>query len=145
MRFELHKHLVGRAGLEPATNGLAIHGSHRLPEKPVNACTTEAFVLPSAWRDQSLTVAIDVDSDSKGRFPAMQIELIPEQPIGGARMESKTRIPKLRDGHGETTFDPLSPGAYQIRVFGSAQGTPVTPVTTTVLVWAPDLTGPSPA
>jgi pimeloyl-ACP methyl ester carboxylesterase len=96
-------------------------------------------------QDESITVAVDIEPDSKGRIPAVQIELIPEQSMGGAKTGVQTRIPKIPNGHGEITFDPPSPGAYQVRISGKAPGTPVTPVTTTVLVWASDLTGPTSA
>jgi pimeloyl-ACP methyl ester carboxylesterase len=88
---------------------------------------------------ESLTVAVDIQPDSDGNVPGVQIQLIPETAIGGATTESIDRTPSVNNAHAETTFDSLPPGAYQIRVSGKARGSSVEPVTTTVLVWGSDL------
>jgi pimeloyl-ACP methyl ester carboxylesterase len=83
---------------------------------------------------EPLTIAVDVEPDTKGRVPAVQIQLVPESLLASKRTPV-TRTPKIRDGHVQTTFDAPPPGAYQVRVSGMAPGSPITPLTTTVLVW----------
>ena len=86
---------------------------------------------------EDIPVAVDIEPDYSGRIPAVQVQLIPETSTAGTGSTASS-TPKIRDAHTETTFKPPSPGAYQISVTGTAPGSPITPVTSTVLVWAPE-------
>jgi len=46
-----------------------------------------------------------------------------------------SRAPKIRDGHLDTSFAGLAPGAYEVRVTGLGTGSPIAPVTAPILVW----------
>ena len=79
-----------------------------------------------------LPVVVDVEAD---RPPAVRIQIVAE---GEPEKIVASRTPKIRDGHLDTSFTGLAPGAYEVRVTGLGTGSPVSPVTAPVLVWPPE-------
>jgi hypothetical protein len=79
-----------------------------------------------------LPVVIDVEAD---RPPAVRIQIVAE---GESERIVASRTPRIRDGHLDTSFAWLAPGAYEVRVTGLGTGSPVSPVTAPVLVWPPE-------
>jgi pimeloyl-ACP methyl ester carboxylesterase len=79
-----------------------------------------------------LPVVVDVEAD---RPPAVRIQIVAE---GEPERIVASRTPRIRDGHLDTSFAGLAPGAYEVRVTGLGTGSPVSPVTAPVLVWPPE-------
>lgn len=98
---------------------------------PIRVTAPELVLL-----GEPISVAVEIEPDAKQRVPGVEIELIADRPTGGAQPDR--RLPVIRDGRAEATFSPREPGVYSIRVHGAAPGSPVTPITATVLVWAGD-------
>jgi pimeloyl-ACP methyl ester carboxylesterase len=86
---------------------------------------------------EPLTVSVDVESNSRGRFPAIGVTLTSAE---GPLNAEPTKRPDIRDGHAEISFTPDAPGIYNIRVDGIVPGSPITPVTAIALVWSPEIT-----
>ncbi|MGH3807873.1 MAG: hypothetical protein ACRDRU_14870 [Pseudonocardiaceae bacterium] len=86
---------------------------------------------------ESLPVVVDIEAD---RPPAVRIQLIAESATGEREKIAASRTPTIRHSHIATSFTGLAPGAYEIRVTGLDNGSPITPVTAPVLVWTPQTT-----
>ena len=92
---------------------------------PTSSLVGEPLPSPSTSRTSSSMACASRSSPSR-----------PEQP----EKVVAARTPPVRDGHAETTFTDLPPGAYEIRVTGVTPGSPVTPVTVPTFVYPhPDL------
>ena len=52
----------------------------------------------------------------------------------GAVVES--RLPRMSNGTGVATIEPLPPGGYTVTVSGTTPAAPVAPITASTLVWA---------
>lgn len=85
---------------------------------------------------EPLRLAIDIDAE---RPPAVLVHVLAETTAGEPEKIVPSRAPRIRNGHAETSFTGLPPGAYTIRVTGLTPGSPITPVTAPVLVWPPGL------
>jgi pimeloyl-ACP methyl ester carboxylesterase len=101
---------------------------------PIRVKAPELVVL-----GEPIDVTVDIEPDNSGRVPGVQVQLIPERST--AQSDATTRFPEIHDRQLETTFNPSQPGAYQISVAGTGLGSPVAPVTATVLVWPPEEDG----
>ncbi|WP_433291568.1 esterase/lipase family protein [Pseudonocardia sp. CA-142604] len=84
---------------------------------------------------EPLQVRVDIERQQQH---GLRIEVLPERPPGAQQTAVAVRTPPVRDGHIETAFADLGPGAYEVRVTGVAPGSPVTAVTATTLVWTHD-------
>lgn len=96
---------------------------------PVRVTVTDLILA-----NESLTVVVDIEAE---RPPAVQIQIIAEGKAGEREQIVASRTPKIRQGHLETSFAGLAPGAYEVRVTGLAIGSPIAPVTAPVLIWPP--------
>ncbi|WP_264011263.1 esterase/lipase family protein [[Mycobacterium] manitobense] len=103
---------------------------------PIRVNTPELVVL-----GEPVTVTVDIELGEDQPVPAVQIELEPESSLKTTRLVRRT--PTIRGRHLETTFHPEAPGAYQLRVTGTAPGSPVTPVGAAILVWQTETNAPS--
>lgn len=83
---------------------------------------------------EALPVVVDIEADPP---PAVRIQILAESAAGAREKIIESRTPKIRQGHLETSFAGLAPGAYEVRVIGMAIGSPIAPVTAPVLVWTP--------
>jgi pimeloyl-ACP methyl ester carboxylesterase len=89
---------------------------------------------------EPITVAVDIEAAENERVPAVEIELARELASGVAPSERRT--PQVHDRRVETAFKATSPGTYRVRVAGVGHGSPIAPITCTVLVWPPEADEP---
>ena len=78
-------------------------------------------------------MVFDLEADDPGADP-------PKVPVTVTVRSAKGKVlakaePKLRAGHGVTTFDDLPPGTHSVTVDGSAPSSVVRPITSTAVVW----------
>ncbi|PXX59807.1 hypothetical protein DFR70_111191 [Nocardia tenerifensis] len=83
---------------------------------------------------ESITVEVTLEPGPSGRLPAVRIQLAAaDSPLASATV---SRVPKIRNKYAVTSFTSPYPGAYTIQVNGITPGSPITPVSATVLVWS---------
>jgi hypothetical protein len=92
---------------------------------PIRVSTPELIMAGEA-----LPVTVHTDPDTRD---AIQITIIDEH-----HHTVYARQPRAANGSIHTTVNALAPGGYEIRVTGVHHGSPVTPVTTHLLVWDTD-------
>ncbi len=109
--------------IEAAITGRPVR-NRRGGTEPVGV-TAPDFVLAGAV----LPVEVRLEPGSRH---AVQVTVLDD----GYRVVASRR-PTIRDGRAEAVFDGLEPGGYAVRVTGADPGSPVTTVTSSVLVWDP--------
>jgi pimeloyl-ACP methyl ester carboxylesterase len=76
---------------------------------------------------EDLPIAVDLDDDTRH---AITITITNE---AGKLLHA--RQPKIHNGHADTTFTNLPPGAHTIHITGAQPSSPIAPVTATTLIW----------
>ena len=76
---------------------------------------------------------LSVTVDLAGAREAIRITLTPETGL------AKVRTPRVTGGVASTSFTDLPPGAYTVDVTGLHRGAPISPVSSTTLIWPTDL------